>query len=132
MLTFQAILKTIMLLGKQKQTGFTIVELLIVIVVIGILAALVLNSFAGAQGKAHDAQRLTDARNIVASLKTYWVQNGTYPPVSITGAGSEGGWESSANELPGQFIDSLKQYGFSSGVPVDPINTSIGGGYRYR
>lgn len=50
---------------KQKnQTGFTIVELLIVIVVIGILAALVLNSFTKAQEKA----RLASANNGATSL----------------------------------------------------------------
>ena len=37
---------------KRKDRGFTIVELLIVIVVIGILAALVLNSFRGVQERA--------------------------------------------------------------------------------
>ena len=37
---------------KRNQAGFTIVELLIVIVVIGILAALVLNTFQGVQARA--------------------------------------------------------------------------------
>lgn len=48
----------------KHKNGFTIVELLIVIVVIGILAALVLNSFAGAQQKA----RLASADSGVESL----------------------------------------------------------------
>lgn len=50
---------------KQKHSGFTIVELLIVIVVIGILAALVLNSFSGAQQKA----RITSVNNDLNLLK---------------------------------------------------------------
>ncbi|MDX1765782.1 MAG: prepilin-type N-terminal cleavage/methylation domain-containing protein [Candidatus Saccharimonadales bacterium] len=41
---------------QNRQTGFTIVELLIVIVVIGVLAALVLNTFRGIQDRARIAQ----------------------------------------------------------------------------
>lgn len=39
---------------KQKQNGFTIVELLIVIVVIGILAAITIVAFNGVQRRAHN------------------------------------------------------------------------------
>ncbi|MEO8863266.1 MAG: prepilin-type N-terminal cleavage/methylation domain-containing protein, partial [Candidatus Saccharimonadales bacterium] len=45
---------------KVKQQGFTIVELLIVIVVIGILAALVITTFTGIQQKGRDTERTTD------------------------------------------------------------------------
>src|SRR5690606_24488036 len=54
------------MLKKTYQKGFTVVELLIVIVVIGILAALVLNTFAGIQQKARDTERKTDI-NAVAT-----------------------------------------------------------------
>lgn len=67
---------------KQKyQRGFTIVELLIVIVIIGILAALVLNSFAGVQAKARDTKRQTDIRAVSSQLEAYFngSGNGSYP-----------------------------------------------------
>jgi len=51
--------------SQQKQTGFTIVELLIVIVVIGILAAITVVSFNGVQEKA----RLTTAQSYAAQLR---------------------------------------------------------------
>jgi prepilin-type N-terminal cleavage/methylation domain-containing protein len=47
-------------MNKTKNVGFTIVELLIVIVVIGILAALVLNTFSSAQQRAEAAKRESD------------------------------------------------------------------------
>ena len=49
---------------KSKQKGFTIVELLIVIVVIGILVALVVTTFSGIQRRARDTERQTDIKAV--------------------------------------------------------------------
>jgi prepilin-type N-terminal cleavage/methylation domain-containing protein len=67
---------------KNKQSGFTIVELLIVIVVIGILAALVVTTFNGIQQKGRDTERETDIKAIHGQLEAYYAQNGTYPLLS--------------------------------------------------
>lgn len=64
----------------KKQTGFTIVELLIVIVVIGILAALTLNSFAGAQQKARNAQTISLVKAYHTAISAYAAEKGSYPP----------------------------------------------------
>ncbi len=64
---------------KNKQSGFTIVELLIVIVVIGILAALVITTFNGIQQKGRDTERQTDIKAIHGQLEAYYAQNGNYP-----------------------------------------------------
>lgn len=65
-----------------KEKGFTIVELLIVIVVIGILAALVLNTFSGVQKRARDTQRQTDVSSLATQLEVYYNDNGGYPQFS--------------------------------------------------
>lgn len=62
-----------------KQKGFTIVELLIVIVVIGILAAIVIVAFNGIQNRANDASVQTDLKNIGKALENYRAVIGTYP-----------------------------------------------------
>jgi prepilin-type N-terminal cleavage/methylation domain-containing protein len=67
------------MLKKQLQKGFTIVELLIVIVVIGILAALVLNTFSGVQRRARDTERQTDINSLATQLEVYYNDNGKYP-----------------------------------------------------
>lgn len=64
---------------KRKESGFTIVELLIVIVVIGILAALVVTTFSGIQRKARDSERQTDINAVHSQVEAYYAQNGRYP-----------------------------------------------------
>lgn len=66
-----------------RQKGFTIVELLIVIVVIGILATLVIVTFAGIQQRARDTQRQTDVNAIQGHVEAYYAQTGTYPTLAM-------------------------------------------------
>lgn len=67
---------------KNKQSGFTIVELLIVIVVIGILAALVVTTFSGIQQKARNTERETDIKAVHGQVEAYYAQNGKYPTLA--------------------------------------------------
>ena len=64
---------------KKRQSGFTIVELLIVIIVIGILAALVITTYSGVEAKARDTKRQTDIGSLYSMLEAYYAQNGGYP-----------------------------------------------------
>ena len=65
-----------------NQKGFTIVELLIVIVVIGILAALVITTFTGIQQKARNTERTTDIKALHGQVEAYYAQNGKYPTLA--------------------------------------------------
>lgn len=67
---------------NKKQRGFTIVELLIVIVVIGILAALVITTYSGIQQKGRDTERQTDIKAIHGQLEAYYAQSGHYPTLA--------------------------------------------------
>lgn len=62
-----------------NRSGFTIVELLIVIVVIGILAGLVFVQFNNVQGRARDSERKADIRLIESKLAEYRADNSSYP-----------------------------------------------------
>ncbi len=67
---------------KDKESGFTIVELLIVIVIIGILATLVIVSYNGIQNRAKKIQNQTDAQAITKKAEAYAAfvdTNGKYP-----------------------------------------------------
>ena len=71
--------------------GFTIVELLIAIVVIGILAAIVVVSYNGVQNTARNAQRLEDINRVTDLLDIYYTKNGSYP---ITTNQPQANWKS--------------------------------------
>lgn len=67
---------------KQRQSGFTIVELLIVIVIIGILATLVIVTFSGVQQRARDSERKTDINALAGQLEASYANLGTYPTLA--------------------------------------------------
>lgn len=70
---------------SKKQTGFTIVELLIVIVVIGILAAITIVAYNGIQAKAKLSSKLSDVKAMQQKLELYRVEYGNYPDTDDTG-----------------------------------------------
>ena len=67
---------------KRKQSGFTIVELLIVIVIIGILATLVIITFTGIQQRARNTKRQTDINAIDSHLEAFNADQGYYPTLT--------------------------------------------------
>lgn len=70
---------------SRGQVGFTIVELLIVIVVIGILAAITVVAYNGIQQRANNTAKYQAAANYEKSIQLYVTENNTYPAM---GAGS--------------------------------------------
>lgn len=65
--------------AKNKQQGFTIVELLIVIVVIAILAAISIVAYNGIQERARVATAQSDLGNISRKMGLYYADYGEYP-----------------------------------------------------
>ncbi len=59
--------------------GFTIVELLVVIVVIAILAAITIVAYTGIQAKAYDSTVKSDLKNLAKQFELYRIDHGVYP-----------------------------------------------------
>lgn len=64
---------------RKDATGFTIVELLIVIVVIAILAAISMVAYNGVQDRAKNAQVQSDIRQVAKLIEMYNADKGSYP-----------------------------------------------------
>lgn len=64
---------------KRTSEGFTIIELLIVIVIIAILATITLVAYNGIQNRAYDSAVESDLNNIAKKLELYNVDNSVYP-----------------------------------------------------
>ncbi len=74
-----------------KQGGFTLLELLIVIVIIGILALLIIPNITSAPKKARDTKRKTDITAMRKSLEEYFVSNSSYPATPAALSDTSGG-----------------------------------------
>lgn len=123
---------------KSSKNGFTLVELLVVIMVIGALAGVLLGvvNSGGVRAKARDAQRKADLKRIQTALELFFADHRTYPinPAACLNwlmIGTGGTCLHNANALSTIYIDT---------IPVDPMLTAtttntpcnLGNPVRYR
>ena len=113
---------------KSKILGFTLVELLVVITIIGILAAIGLVSFRTSQLRTRDVQRKSNLRQIANALELYYSDYGTYPGASANGEilGCPSTTSAACSWGGGPFTDGKTVY-FQT-LPKDPSNAN----YIYR
>ena len=66
----------------SRAKGFTLVELMIVIAIIGLLATASVLALGGARQHARDAKRISDVQVLRSALEQYWLTNASYPSAS--------------------------------------------------
>lgn len=64
---------------QKNQKGFTLIELMIVIAIIGILAAIAIPQFSSYRSKSFNSAAISDIRNIRTDLEAYYSEYMEYP-----------------------------------------------------
>jgi general secretion pathway protein G len=127
----------------MKRNGFTLVEILIVVVILGILAAIVVPQFTSASQEAVKGALASQIQTIESQIELYRVQNqGDYPDDDATdplvGGGGNGGW---GIMVSSQYLKGEPMNGYTGtstvavGLPVvvangaSPLADAVGWGY---
>lgn len=102
---------------KESRKGFTLIEILMVVAIIGLLASVVLASLGTAKDKGNIAKRLESSKQLENALEVYYINhNNTYP--------TTGGLLTSACTLypnvTADWIPGLVASGAISSLPTDP------------
>jgi prepilin-type N-terminal cleavage/methylation domain-containing protein len=114
-----------MYIKNRSTSGFTIVELLIVIVVIGILAALVLNTFSSAQEKAKAASAQNDMKILKEAILAARENTGGKTLMNITGSNC-----TYCGVIP--YATALDRIATASGANLDALKKGDPWGNVYR
>jgi prepilin-type N-terminal cleavage/methylation domain-containing protein len=121
------------LTGRRVRAGFTLTELMIVVAVIGLLAAIAIPSYARARERSWNVRFAADLQVAKAAFTEYSVEHGKYPPDTQPGAVPEGMAEylrrmewTKPTTLGGSWDWDNSQFGFKAGVSVYHPTASSG------
>lgn len=106
------------------RTGFTLIELVVVISILAILAGALIPRVTNRMAQSRDARRLADVQTIKNAVDQFYIDKGYYPAAQQNA--SYGGWDVSQD---GSFIPDLVKEGYLPAVPADPMNDET---YQYR
>lgn len=103
---------------KKTLKGYTLIEMLMVVAIIGVLASSILIGLGSARSKARDARRITDLKSTQTALELYYSKYGVYPSRS-PGSNETWEWADLVNVL------TSSETGLKiSKVPKDPLNNT--------
>ena len=69
---------------RSSNHGFSLIEIVTVIIVISILATITIVYYSSTRARADDTRRLSDMKTIEKALAAYLIKKGEYPPQRIS------------------------------------------------
>ncbi len=107
---------------RRDNRAFTLVEILIVVIILGILAALVIPQFANASEDARVSNMRNQLQTIKGCVQLYRIEHRDIAPLLVTG----GGWDLfTSKTLTDGSIDPAGQWGpYLPSPPVNPLTRS--------
>jgi prepilin-type N-terminal cleavage/methylation domain-containing protein len=122
----------------SQERGFTILEIIVVLAIIGVLAAVVLNGIAESRAQAQDVKRQSDLQQLQLAIRLYQEQNSGAPPLPGCGRGATSSpWASQGTGNGGvceEYIMDLAP-AFIAQLPQDTNMQTVSSetyGYGYR
>jgi type IV pilus assembly protein PilA len=112
----------------NSEEGFTLVELLVVILIIGILAAIAIPSFLNQKGKGEDASAKASVREAATALETYYTDNGKYDgatPALLKGIEGTLPVGASADAAAGTAANADKMWVILNGSPISGYTIKV-------
>jgi prepilin-type N-terminal cleavage/methylation domain-containing protein len=67
-----------------KNKGFTLVEIVVVVAIIGVLSSFIMANVSKSRAKGRDLQRMTDLKRLQVALRSYYLDKGFYPSTGAT------------------------------------------------
>lgn len=93
---------------KQVQKGFTLIELMIVIAIIGILAAIAIPAYQNYTIRAQVTEGLSLADGWKTSISEYYAQNGAFPTCSTTNVNGQAGCIAITGASVGKYVGNIQ------------------------
>jgi type IV pilus assembly protein PilA len=91
--------------GLNRDEGFTLIELMVVVMIIAVLIAIAIPSFLGFRRSAQDRSAQSEIRNVLLSEKAFWLDNGDYTETAADITAFEPNAVINADPALGVYID---------------------------
>lgn len=113
--------------------GFTLVEIMVVVVIIGLLAALAIPAFSRIRQQSNNARFISDLRTFAQAFESFAAQNGTWPPNAGNGVVPTGmssadfnvsAWSTARNSVGGRWNWDRNNMGVSAAISTTGVTAT--------